>query len=198
MAGRRSTDPEPHPSPGTGAERPEDADRLFQTIYDELRVLAHAQRRRWEGDHTLNTTALVHEAYLRLGDRSEPGWVGRSHFLSQAARAMRHILIDYARRRQAAKRGGDRRRLSLDEIEEGLSSGDAGQATDEALLALDDALDRLTRQSSRQGRIVECRFFGGLTIPETAEALEVSPATVKRGWAAAQAWLYRDLAGSLG
>jgi len=200
MSDRKSSNQQSHPVSGAGGAGagPEAADRLFQTVYSELRGLAQAQRRRWQGDHTLNTTALVHEAYLRLGDGREPGWVDRSHFLSQAARAMRHILIDHARRRQAAKRGGGRKRLSLDQIEAGLSGGDAAQATDEALLALDDALERLTRLNERQGRIVECRFFGGLTIPETAEALEVSPATVKRGWAAAQAWLYRDLAESLG
>lgn len=168
-------------------------DRLFALVYEELRGLARAQRRRWEGDHTLNTTVLVHEAYLRLVDQTSPDWRDRAHFMAVAARAMRHILIDYARRRQALKRGGGAQRLTLQEIEAGLESGDPGEAADEALLALQDALERLAEESERQCRIIECRFFGGMTIEETAEALGVSPATVKRGWAAAQAWLYRDL-----
>lgn len=174
-------------------------DDLFQLVYGELREAAHAQRRSWEGDETLNTTALVHEAYLRLVDQSDPDWRNRAHFLAAASRAMRHILIDYARRRRAKKRGGPRPRLSLHEIEAALEgSADSTEAQDEALVALDAALERLERESERQSRIVECRFFGGMTIPETAEALGVSPATVKRGWAAAQAWLYRDLREALG
>lgn len=174
-------------------------DDLFQLVYGELREAAHAQRRSWAGDETLNTTALVHEAYLRLVDQSAPDWRNRAHFLAAASRAMRHILIDYARRRRAKKRGGPRPGLSLHEIEAALEgSADSTEAQDEALVALDAALERLERASERQSRIVECRFFGGMTIPETAEALGVSPATVKRGWAAAQAWLYRDLLEALG
>lgn len=174
-------------------------DDLFRLVYGELRTAAHAQRRRWEGDETLGTTALVHESYLRLVDQSAPNWRDRAHFLAVASRAMRHILIDYARRRSAKKRGGSQPTLSLDEIEQALAqSADATEAQDEALLALDDALKRLEQESGRQSRIVECRFFGGMTIPETAEALGLSPATVKRGWAAAQAWLYRDLHDTLG
>jgi RNA polymerase sigma factor (TIGR02999 family) len=173
-------------------------DELFALVYDELRGLARAQRRRWEGDHTLNTTVLVHEAYLRLVDQTSPEWRDRAHFMAVAARAMRHILIDYARQRQAQKRGGARERLSLDEIESSLAGGDPSEARDEALLALDASLERLARESERQSRIVECRFFGGMTIEETAEAVGVSPATVKRAWTAAQAWLYRDLRAALG
>jgi RNA polymerase sigma factor (TIGR02999 family) len=111
---------------------------------------------------------------------------------------MRHILIDYARQRQAQKRGGKSERLSLDEIESSLAGTDPSEARDEALLALDASLERLARESERQSRIVECRFFGGMTIEETAEAVGVSPATVKRAWTAAQAWLYRDLRAALG
>jgi RNA polymerase sigma factor (TIGR02999 family) len=173
-------------------------DDLFALVYDELRGLARAQRRRWEGDHTLNTTVLVHEAYLRLVDQTSPEWRDRAHFMAVAARAMRHILIDYARQRQAQKRGGKSERLSLDEIESSLAGTDPSEARDEALLALDASLERLARESERQSRIVECRFFGGMTIEETAEAVGVSPATVKRAWTAAQAWLYRDLRAALG
>ena len=174
-------------------------DDLLPLVYDEMRELARAQRRSWEGDETLDTTALVHEAYLRLVEQTSPGWKDRAHFLAVASRAMRHILIDYARRRQAAKRGGGRRRLSLEEIESSLDGGeDPAEARDEALLALEESLTSLEEESERQSRIVECRFFGGMTIRETAEALEISTATVERGWAAAQAWLYRDLKQELG
>jgi RNA polymerase sigma factor (TIGR02999 family) len=174
-------------------------EQLFPLVYDELRRLAAAQRRRWRGDETLNTTALVHEAYLRLVDQSSPEWKDRAHFLAVAGRAMRHILVDYARRRRARKRGGSRQRLSLEEIEAVLEHGpDPAEARDEALLALEESLARLDRRNRRQARIIECRFFGGMTIPDTAEALGVSPSTVTRGWAAAQAWLYRDLRRTLG
>jgi RNA polymerase sigma factor (TIGR02999 family) len=174
-------------------------DQLFPLVYDELRRLAAAQRRRSGGDDTLNTTALVHEAYLRLVDQTSPAWKDRAHFLAVAGRAMRHILVDCARRRRAQKRGGTRQRLSLDEIEAVFEHGeDPTDARDEALVALEESLDRLERQNQRQVRIIECRFFGRMTIPDTAEALGVSPSTVTRGWAAAQAWLYRDLRRALG
>jgi RNA polymerase sigma factor (TIGR02999 family) len=173
-------------------------DRLFTLVYDELSVLARAQRRRWEGNHTLNTTVLVHESYLRLVGQEAPEWQDRAHFLAVASRAMRHILIDYARRRSAQKRPGSAQRLSLHEIESSLAGTNPDEARDEALLALDRSLERLADWSERQSRIVECRFFGGMTIDQTAEALSISAATVKRGWAAAQAWLYRDLSEALG
>lgn len=174
-------------------------DDLLPLVYDELRQLAQLQRRRWEGNETLNATALVHEAYLRLVDQTAPEYRNRAHFLAVASRAMRHILIDYARRRAAQKRGGHLRRLSLEQIESALKRAeDPADARDEALLALEKSLERLEQEDARQSRIVECRFFGGMTIPDTAEALGISPATVKRGWAAAQAWLYRDLRRALG
>lgn len=174
-------------------------DDLLPLVYDELRRLAELQRRRWEGNETLNATALVHEAYLRLVDQSAPEYRDRAHFLAVASRAMRHILIDYARRRAAQKRGGRLRRLSLEEIESALKRAeDPADARDEALLALEKSLERLEQEDPRQSRIVECRFFGGMTIPDTAEALGISPATVKRGWAAARVWLYRDLRRALG
>ena len=169
-------------------------DELLPLVYDELHRLAERQRRRWQGDETLDTTALVHEAYLRLADRSAPDWQNRAHFLSVAATAMRQILIDYAKRKRAAKRGGQRPHVPLHEIEATLLQGESsGGLSDELLTALDDSLRRLERQSHRQMRIVECRFFGGMSIDDTAEALGISPATVKRGWGIAQAWLYRDL-----
>ena len=174
-------------------------DELFGLVYGELHALAVGQRRRWRGDRTLNTTALVHEAYLRLADHPSPEWRSRSHFLAVASRAMRQVLLDYAKRRRAAKRGGGRARISLHEIEATLGGdGDPGDAWPEAVIALEASLRRLERHDARQSRIVECRFFAGMTIRETAEALGVSPATVKRGWSMARAWLYRDLERELG
>lgn len=169
-------------------------DHLFPLVYSELHRLAGTQRRRWEGDDTLNTTALVHEAYLRLVDQSAPGWVNRPHFIAVAATAMRQILLDYAKRKRAAKREGARDYVPLHELEEVLSrNGDASEVLPEALIALDAALVRLEKHNPRQRSIVECRFFGGMTIEDTAEALVLSPATVKRDWTMAQAWLYREL-----
>ena len=169
-------------------------DELFPLVYDELHRIAQQRRRRWEGDETLNTTALVNEAYLRLVDQSAPEWQSRAHFLAVASTAMRQILIDYAKRKRAAKRGGDRPHVALHEIEAALHEAeDPSGVRDEVLVALDDALRRLDQRDQRQTRIVECRFFGGMSIEDTAEALGVSPATVKRGWSMAQAWLYRDL-----
>jgi RNA polymerase sigma factor (TIGR02999 family) len=169
-------------------------EQLFPLVYADLHRLAGNQRRRWEGDDTLNTTALLHEAYLRLVDQSAPRWVNRPHFMAVAATAMRQILLDYAKRRRAAKRDGARDYVPLHELEEVLSAhGDAAAALPEALIALDAALVRLEQQNPRQRSIVECRFFGGMTIEDTAEALGLSPATVKRDWAMAQAWLYREL-----
>jgi RNA polymerase sigma factor (TIGR02999 family) len=169
-------------------------DELLPLVYDELHLIAERQRRRWEGDETLNTTALVNEAYLKLVDQSAPDWQSRAHFLAVASTAMRQILMDYAKRKRAAKRGGRRPHIALHEIEAALHEAeDPSGVRDEVLVALDDALRRLDQRDQRQTRIVECRFFGGMSIEDTAGALGVSPATVKRGWAMAQAWLYRDL-----
>ena len=169
-------------------------DALVPLVYDELRALARRQRRRWRGDETLDTTALLHEAYLRLVDQSAPRWASHPHFLAVASRAMRQVLLDYAKRRHAAKRGGARRRVPLAEIENALlAPGGIDEAHAEALLAVEEALVRLERHDPLHARVVECRFHGGLTIEDAAEALGVSPATVKRRWALAQAWLYRDL-----
>ena len=173
-------------------------DGLFSLLYDELRSIAHRQRRRWQGDHTLQTTALVHEAFLKLVDQERIAAESRAHFLAMAARAMRHILCNYARDRGAQKRGGAMEHVALDE-----SRGDAaptGFASEpsEVLIALDEALAQLERIDPRQSRVVECRFFGGLTIEETASALRVSPRTVKRDWAMAQAWLHREMTAERG
>lgn len=162
-------------------------DQLFDAVYDELQRIAHRQRLRWEGDETLNTTALVHEAYLKLVQQQEADWKDRAHFYAVAATAMRHILINYAKRRVAAKRGGGVAHTSID---------DANPVAPEAaedLLALGAALDSLGEMDPRQSRVVECRFFAGLNIPETAEALGVSTSTVERDWAVARAWLRRAL-----
>lgn len=178
--------------------RREAFDELFPLVYLELHGAAARQRRGWEGDETLDTTALVHEAYLKLVDQSAPDWRCRAHFVAVAARAMRQILIDHARRKCAAKRGGRQTPRSLDELRVALEEGgDPAEAGSEALVALDDSLRRLESLDDLQSRIVECRFFGDMTIKDTADALGISPATVKRGWAVAKAWLYRDLTQAL-
>jgi len=169
-------------------------DELFPLVYRQLHDLARLQRRRWNRNATLNTTGLLHEAYVKLVDDEGRSWEDRSHFLAVAARAMRQILMDHAKARSRIKRGGDYRRVAFEELREALRAP-AGLTLErlEALAALDDSLKRLEAANPRQARIVECRFFGGMTIRDTATALGVSPATVKRGWSVAQAWLYRDL-----
>jgi RNA polymerase sigma factor (TIGR02999 family) len=163
-------------------------DQLFPLVYDELRAIAHGRIRNEPSGHTLNTTALVHEAYLKLVDQDGVEWQNRSHFFAVAARAMRRILMDYAIARKAQKRGGDRRQVPLDEVVV------LAEQRSEELLALDEALRRLETLEERHGRVVECRFFGGMSIEETAAALDISPATVKRDWTLARAWLHRELA----
>lgn len=167
---------------------------LLPLVYDELRRLASRQRSGLSDAETLNSTALVHEAYLRLAAQSKPQWSGYPHFLAVASTAMRQILLDHARSRRAAKRGGGQAHVSLDEVQSLLTPAeDHAGAGAEALVALDESLSRLQKVDARQSRIVECRVFGGMSIEDTAEALGVSAATVKRGWTMAQAWLYRDL-----
>ena len=168
-------------------------DELFPLVYDELRELAHRQRAAWQGNETLNTTALVHEAYLKLVDQRRATWESEAHFLATAARAIRHVLINYARDRRARKRGGGWERLTLDEnqLPDGTTPVDLDW--EDRVLALDEALQRLATRSERQSRIVECRFFGGLTVEQTAHALGVSVPTVTRGWTVARAWLHREL-----
>jgi RNA polymerase sigma factor (TIGR02999 family) len=173
--------------------------RLFTVVYDKLREIARIQRRRQPSAETLNTTALVHEAFLKLFGGGARDFKDRAHFMAVAATAMRQILIGHARQKSALKRGAGEPTATLEEVERALLS-EAGFAapTADALLALDAALERLTQHSERQSRIVECRFFGGMSIEETAEALGVSPATVKRDWSMAQAWLHRELQSELG
>jgi RNA polymerase sigma factor (TIGR02999 family) len=190
-------------------------DRAFALLYDELAVLARAQRRWWVGNETLSTTVLVHEAYLKLvggeaaadaGGDAAARWEGRRHFFALAAQVMRHLLVNYAERQRAAKRGGDARPVPLDALADPAAGAtpdldwlaEFGPSTPEAaeeVLALHAALLRLEAEAPRQARIVECRFFAGLSIPETAEALGISAATVKRDWQVASEWLHREIAG---
>jgi RNA polymerase sigma factor (TIGR02999 family) len=160
---------------------------LLPLVYDELRRLAQRYLQSERPDHTLQATALVHEAYLRLVDQRQAQWHNRAHFFGIAAQMMRRILVDHARQQHAAKRGGAEPKLSLDEA----VHVSAERAVD--VVALDEALTALAALDPQQSQIVELRFFGGLTIEETAEVLGVSPATVKRDWSMAQAWLYREL-----
>ena len=160
-------------------------DELTPLVYEELRRLAHHYIGRERPGHTLQTSALVNEAYVRLVDQKNVDWQGRAHFYGIAARLMRQVLVDYARRRGYAKRGGDARRVSLDEA---LAVSDERAAE---VVALDEALEGLAKIDPRQSRIVELRFFGGLTIEETAEVLGVSPGTVMADWTVAKAWLRR-------
>ncbi len=162
-------------------------DRLMPLVYEELRRMAKRHMSRQQPGRSLQTSELIHEAYERLVGRPDKRWQNRSHFFAVGAQAMRHILVDYARSRQAAKRGGGVRPVSLDE---------AMFATDERaaeLVAVDAALIKLGTLHLRQSRVVEYRFFGGLTVEETAEALQVSPDTVMRDWRMAKAWLHRTL-----
>lgn len=161
--------------------------RLMPLVYDELRRLAQSYLRRERPDHTLQPTALVHEAYLRLVNQSRVEWQNRAHFYAVAAQMMRRILIDHARTHASEKRGGSGRRLSLDEA----SFMPQERAAD--LLALDDALKQLSITDERKSRVVELRFFGGLSVKEAAEVLGVHTATVERDWVVAKAWLYREI-----
>jgi RNA polymerase sigma factor (TIGR02999 family) len=168
-------------------------DQLFAILYDELKELARRQRRRWRGDYTLNTTALVHEAWVKLVGQAGAGVESRAHFHALAARAMRHILCSYARQQGAQRRGGGLERLTLDEMKAASAPVVFTVEQSEALVTLDAALSRLERIDERQSRVVECRFFGGLTVEETATAIGTSARTVKRDWALAQAWLHREM-----
>lgn len=170
---------------GTGSAA--QLDDVFPAIYEELRRVAHRQLRGERTEHTLGTTALVHEAYLELLKLDRIRWHGRAYVLAAASQAMRRVLIDYAVSRRAQKRGGGMATVPLDDaFAMAVSRGDE-------LLALDEALDRLALVNERYGRVVECRFFGGMSVEDTAEALGTSPATVKRDWTLARAWLNREL-----
>jgi RNA polymerase sigma factor (TIGR02999 family) len=162
-------------------------DKLMPLVYGELRQMAKRYMERQAPGHTLQTTALIHEAYLRLVDQSEVQWQNRAHFFGVAATAMRHILVDHARTRQATKRGGAAQQVTLDEA--------AAVSVERAaeLVALDDALESLAAFDQRKSQVVEMKYFGGLTVEETAEALQVSPETVARDWRLARTWLLREL-----
>jgi RNA polymerase sigma factor (TIGR02999 family) len=162
-------------------------DKLMPLVYDELRRLAHHYMMREHPGHTLQTTALVDEAYLRLVDQTHTHWKSRAQFFGIAAQLMRRILVDHARSHLYAKRGGGARKVALDEV--AVLSPERGAE----LIALDDALERLSSFDARKSRIVELRYFGGLSVEETAEILEVSTITVKRDWLVAKAWLRREI-----
>lgn len=169
-------------------------DTLFPLVYEELSRLAHRQRQRWDGDFTLTTTALVHEAYLKLAGQRQLPTRNRAHFLALAARAMRHILCNYARDRRRQKRGGGQPHLALDQVDpaDGMALDLSADQADR-LAGLDEALRRFESIAERQCRVVECRFFGGMSVEETAAALDMSPRSVKRDWAFARAWLLREM-----
>ena len=167
---------------------------LLPLVYGELHNIAARHRQQWDGEETLNTTALIHEAYLRLADQTALEWQSYPHFLAVASTAMRQILLDYAKRKRAAKRGGGQQHVPLHEIEAALEDSEkADEAKSAALIALDRSLRRLEERNQRQSRIVECRVFGRMTIEDTATALGIAPATVGRDWVTAKAWLYQDL-----
>ena len=161
-------------------------DQLFPIVYDDLHRRAQGELRR-ESNATISTTGLVHEAYFRLVDHHDSEWEGRSHFFAVASRAMRQVLVQRARRRHAEKRGGRQRPTSLSDV----NAGAADHA--EAILVVNQALEVLDKIDKRQAQVVECRFFGGMTVQETAEALDVSPSTVKRDWRIAKLWLSREM-----
>ncbi|HTZ73253.1 MAG TPA: sigma-70 family RNA polymerase sigma factor [Candidatus Aquilonibacter sp.] len=170
---------------GHGDEEAREA--LIPVVYDELRRLARRHLWRERPDHTLQSAALVNEAYLRLVRQGTPQWQNRAHFFGVAAQLMRHILVDHARNRRAAKRGAGVPRLTLD------PELGATPKSEIDLVSLDDALNKLAALDAQQGRLIELRFFGGLSIEETAVVMGISPATVKREWATARAWLRREL-----
>lgn len=165
-------------------------DRLVPILYNELRQIARRHMRGERPDHTLDTTALVHEAYVKLVGLDRMHWQNRAHFLSVAAQAMRRVLVDYAVGRRTRKRGGARQRVPLEDV-----PPHAAQPM-ETLLAIDAALRRLDGVDRRLTRVVECRYFGGMSVEETAQALQVSTATIKRDWSVARAWLNRELRGA--
>jgi RNA polymerase sigma factor (TIGR02999 family) len=164
-------------------------DQLLPIVYEELRRQAARYLRRERAGHTLQTTALIHEAYIRLIDQRSVQWQNRAQFFGVAAQLMRRILVDHARTRKRAKRGGSNLRVSLDQAMAVTKDPDLD------LIALDEALQRLAEIDAQQSRVVELRFFSGLSVEETAEVLGISPATVKRDWSVAKAWLHREITG---
>jgi RNA polymerase sigma factor (TIGR02999 family) len=163
-------------------------EELMPVVYDELRRVARQYMNREAGNHTLQTTALIHEAYLKLIDQKKVQWQNRAHFFAVSSQLMRRILVDMARKRHAQRRGGVGQKLSLDEAPE------IGQSPARDVIAVDEALTALAALDAQKSRVVELRFFGGLSVEETAEVLKISPATVMREWKRAQAWLYSEIA----
>jgi RNA polymerase sigma factor (TIGR02999 family) len=176
---------------GYGRGDKEALDKLMPMVYDELRRQAARYLRREQAGHTLQTTALIHEAYVRLVDQRNVQWQNRAHFFGIAAQMMRRILVDHARTKKRAKRGGSDIKVSLADATVAVK----GQDLD--VVALDEALNRLAEIDEQQSRVVELRFFSGLTVEETAEVMQISPATVKRDWSMAKAWLHRELSGEV-
>ncbi|HUS12640.1 MAG TPA: sigma-70 family RNA polymerase sigma factor [Pyrinomonadaceae bacterium] len=168
-------------------------DQLTPLVYDEIRRIAHRYVQRERNGQTLQTTALVNEAYLRLAGSQRIEWQNRAHFFAVTAQVMRHILIDHARRRQYMKHGGDVQRVSLEAVTKEAALMSPPRAAE--LLALDEALNELAKLDPRKSRVVELRYFGGLSIEETADVLEVSAMTVRRDWRAAKAWIYKAVKG---
>lgn len=162
-------------------------DRLFSRVYAELKTLARANRRRWQGNETLNTTSLIHEVFIKFSGGQAPSFESRTHFFATASKAMRQVLVNYARAQRTTKRGGGALQVELKEAH--LKT----EATVDELLAIDELLAGLEAKSPRRCRVVECRVFGGMSVPETAEALGISRATVKRDWQLATVELYRRL-----
>jgi len=182
-----SNERRPVAEPSVDRPEPQSLDVIFDAVYAELREIAHHRLQRMGRGETLNTTALVHEAYLRLADHTRPAWIDRSHFCALASRAMRFVLVDYARARSAQKRGGPEANVSLDRME---------IAADERaveLLALDETLQRLAEREPRLAQLIEYRFFGGLSYEEIAEVTQLSVPTVKRDWRRARSWLYLEM-----
>lgn len=171
---------------------------LFPLVYDELTMLARRQRRAWHGDLTLNTTALVHEVYLKVVDQKRLPAESRTHFFAVAAKAMRHILCNYARDRSRLKRGGGVAHVRLEPGDDPAGELQLSDDQTDLLTALDESLQELERIGERQARVVECRFFGGMSVEDTATALGISPRTVKRDWTFARAWLRRAMQLKLG
>lgn len=182
------------------AQRGEDeaVERLFEKVYEELHRIASSKRKNWiGGDYTMNTTALVHEAYIKLAGQEEHNWTSRSHFMGVAAKAMRHIMINYAEKRRTQKRGGDVKKISIEDQENSLGLAiPMSEEQADKFMAIETALKKLGETNPRQVQIIECKFYGGMSNEETASSLDISTSTVKRDWAMAQAWLYREASGN--
>ena len=174
-------------TPEGSPTQPNSVDGVFSAVYDELRRIAHRHLEREATGHTLTTTDLVHQAYLALSDQTRGHWESRAHFMSVAAMAMRRILVDHARTRQSIKRGGTLKRVPLESVAPAVAQ------PPELLVALDEALERLRALDVRQAQVVECRFFGGMSEDETAEALGIAVRTIRRDWSKAKSWLFREL-----